>query len=331
MSKRKISEIDSRTSAAAALDSAVAEEDDIDQADQSLSSSDQGRKGNTNTFRARAYIGVSYLIDDGNEHKIIRERLMICGAHWGIMSLETCPETKKLHYQFAIAFKTMKSVKQIQTIFQNKCHVKKMLGDKKDQLLYCDKERNNIIWEENMDCLGDLEEEKRLLAERQEILDSWELPDPWLENKPYRWQEKFEEEIAPYKEDRRKVYWLWESKGKVGKTHFTQHMVSKWGAVVISGKAHDIKYAIAKMKKDGEMAPKFIILNTPRTHGDCISYQAIEEIKDRLFFSGKYEGGMIKMRFSPTIICFANCEPDVERLSKDRWDIRELPSADMLN
>ncbi len=56
---------------------------------------------------------------------------------------------------------------------------------------------------------------------------------------------------------------------------------------------------------------------------DYVSYQALEEIKDGIFFSGKYEGGM-KIFNSPHVICFANFSPAEHKLSGDRWVVEEV-------
>ena len=52
----------------------------------------------------------------------------------------------------------------------------------------------------------------------------------------------------------------------------------------------------------------------------AVSYNAIEQLKDGLVFSSKYEGG-VKMFNPPHVIIFANWLPDVKTLSEDRWNI----------
>lgn len=54
-----------------------------------------------------------------------------------------------------------------------------------------------------------------------------------------------------------------------------------------------------------------------------VSYEAIESVKDGIFFSGKYESGMTIFN-QPHIICFANFAPDIGKMSSDRWKIFEL-------
>ena len=51
-----------------------------------------------------------------------------------------------------------------------------------------------------------------------------------------------------------------------------------------------------------------------------ISYDGIEEIKDMMFYSGKYEGGMVVGK-CPRFIVFANNPPIFEKMSADRWRV----------
>lgn len=56
---------------------------------------------------------------------------------------------------------------------------------------------------------------------------------------------------------------------------------------------------------------------------DFLSYTGIEEIKNGCFFCGKYESDMVIMPI-PHIIIFSNEEPNVDKLSADRWDIKNI-------
>ena len=96
------------------------------------------------------------------------------------------------------------------------------------------------------------------------------------------------------------------------------------GAIIVSGKAADAKYAIQMYIQKHGQGPEIVIMDIPRTKGvTYVSYEAIEKIKDGLFFSGKYEGGMVRYN-RPHFIVFANEPPETERMSSDRWVIEEL-------
>lgn len=91
------------------------------------------------------------------------------------------------------------------------------------------------------------------------------------------------------------------------------------GALVVSGKASDIKCAIAGMK----IKPEVVIFCCPRNSEGYISYDALEQVKDGMFFSGKYESEMVLFN-NPHVIVFANFAPDLAKLSVDRWKIVNL-------
>lgn len=118
----------------------------------------------------------------------------------------------------------------------------------------------------------------------------------------------------------RTIHWFWENVGNTGKSAFTKYLCVRNGALMISGKSGDCKYAVIKYHEEKKRYPKIIIFDIPRTNIDYINYEAIESIKNGCFFSGKYESSQVIMN-SPHIIVFANCAPDLSKLSNDRWNI----------
>lgn len=142
------------------------------------------------------------------------------------------------------------------------------------------------------------------------------LPD----NKLYDW-EKDIISIVKNEPDDRKIYWIYETTGNVGKSTFCKYLCVKHNALILGGKANDMKYGIVKyMEKNGEY-PRTIIADIPRTNKKFISYQGLEEVKNACFFSGKYEGNMV-IGNNPHLIIFANFPPDKSKMSKDRWVVK---------
>lgn len=139
------------------------------------------------------------------------------------------------------------------------------------------------------------------------------------------WQEKLEKMIIEKPNDRH-IYWIYERKGNVGKTTMAKYLFRKYNAMVVGGKATDIKYAVCEWlkKRPLEMA----IFHFVRSNENYISYQGLEEIKDGFFFSPKYETGMVDIP-NPIVVCFANFPPDVTSMSLDRWKIYEMVDGDL--
>ena len=49
----------------------------------------------------------------------------------------------------------------------------------------------------------------------------------------------------------------------------------------------------------------------------------MEEIKDGLIYSGKYEGGFANIEH-PHVIVVSNFAPELSKLSEDRWNILKI-------
>lgn len=141
----------------------------------------------------------------------------------------------------------------------------------------------------------------------------------------YPWQE----EIVALTEtipDDRSIHWYWDSVGNIGKSALVRYLVIHKGALLVSGKSADIKYQIAQVLQP----PDLIIYDIPRTAQGYINWTGLEEIKNGIFCSSKYESKMIMMN-SPHIICFANFEPELSVMSQDRWKIRELSPPEAIS
>lgn len=119
--------------------------------------------------------------------------------------------------------------------------------------------------------------------------------------------------------DDRKITWIVDLAGGKGKTALCRYLCIKRGAILLGGKAADMKYAIAEL----EEIPNIILMNLTRSQEDYVSYQGIEEIKDGIFFTTKYKSGM-KIYNPPHVVVFSNWEPKTEKLSADRWNIIHL-------
>lgn len=147
-----------------------------------------------------------------------------------------------------------------------------------------------------------------------------DIPEPLNLITEFRpWQQKIIDMVQQPPANDRQIHWYWEPNGNVGKTVLAKYLCAKHNAVFLSGKGNDIRCAIKSLKNH----PKICIFHFVRTMEGCISYTAIEEVKDGIFFSGKYEPGMFIMN-SPHVICFANFEPDKTALSADKWNIIRL-------
>lgn len=126
--------------------------------------------------------------------------------------------------------------------------------------------------------------------------------------------------------DSRTIFWFHDKEGRRGKTALAKHLcLINSRCIYLSGKTNDCKYSVSEFITRNKVAPTICIFDFVRSVENFVSYDAIESIKNGIFFSGKYESKQ-QIFNPPHVICFANFAPDMNALSKDRWVIRCLHS-----
>lgn len=144
------------------------------------------------------------------------------------------------------------------------------------------------------------------------------LVDELEGKKYYEWQQDIVDLYS--KKPSRAVYWYWNEVGNNGKTSFARHMCIKYdGILYVTGKSNDIKYALTEYLGSGREL-KMIFFDYPKSSHGYISYSAIEEVVNGIFFNGKYQSGMMIFN-RPHVVCFSNMEPNYNEMSDDRWRV----------
>jgi len=129
------------------------------------------------------------------------------------------------------------------------------------------------------------------------------------------WQQRIDDELRGAAGDR-KILWIYETEGNIGKSWYSKYLVAQKGAVRFPNcRTQDLAMAYK-----GE---PIVAFDFSRTVDGRVNYSVIEQLKDGSIFSSKYESRN-KYFGSPHIVCFANWLPDLSCCSKDRWDIREI-------
>lgn len=149
------------------------------------------------------------------------------------------------------------------------------------------------------------------------------LEGPWSHKKkpinifndlnPY--QLEFKKILLENKKNDRKIPWIYNPQGGIGKNQFVKWFLQNYDGVYAlqNAKTSDLAYAL---KDDVE----YVMFILPRDVDGRFNYTALESVKDGLMFSGKYES-TTKCFDSPGIIVLANWGPKVKKLSYDRWEI----------
>ena len=184
-----------------------------------------------------------------------------------------------------------------------------------------------------------LQSKYNMLLEDPEILHKWnvvreganlirlmnqkEKQLEWIHRQKLRhWQGQLLSEIDHLRSDDRKIVWVMDTKGGSGKTWFTKymyHLDQEGTAWLQNGKTHDLIKAIV----DQASCLKLVLFDLCRSNEERINWDVIERVKNGMIMSTKYEVETTIID-SPTVICFANFEPELKRLSLDRWVVYEI-------
>ncbi|CAB9498802.1 Para-Rep C7 [Seminavis robusta] len=145
--------------------------------------------------------------------------------------------------------------------------------------------------------------------------------DP-VEDHPLRpWQEDLNKRLS-LPPNSREIIFVVDPMGNQGKSWFAQYYCSHHEntQIILPGKKADMAYAVDTSKN-------VFLFDCPRSkQGEFIQYDFLEELKNGLFFSTKYESRMKRMK-KPHIVVFMNEPPDMTKLSKDRYAIYNITDS----
>ncbi|NBK25960.1 MAG: hypothetical protein EOM68_28585 [Spirochaetia bacterium] len=120
--------------------------------------------------------------------------------------------------------------------------------------------------------------------------------------------------------DDRQILWIFDEVGKHGKTYLSKYLVDAKGAFYCSGgKGADILFAY-----NGEST---VVFDYARESKDYVNYGVMEQIKNGMLFSAKYESGMKRFNI-PRLIVMANFLPDRTKWSRDRYNVYDISKPD---
>lgn len=123
----------------------------------------------------------------------------------------------------------------------------------------------------------------------------------------------------------RRILWMWEGKGNVGKSWMAKYMMAMHGAILLTpGKKADMAYIYSQNPS------KIVIMDLSRTtapsdNGHYLDgiYSLAEDIKNGVVTSYKYDSKTILTK-STHVVIFANFPPDMTKWSEDRYFIKCL-------
>lgn len=261
--------------------------------------------------RYRAYMGTWNNYDD-DDLEYAKEKLTFEGAEWYINE-EEAPTTGTPHLQMAWRFENARSWDKVKEMFPQVAKLQNCKDWNKARQ-YCKKTATAIAHHSSYDNL-------------------FKLDDPFEGLTMKYWQIELLDYIKT-KPDKRTVRWYYDDIGGCGKTTLAKKLCIDYPDEILymGGKANDVKYGITSFiydKKTGERIRnlRVVIFDFTRSTENFVSYQAIEEVKNGIFYNNKYESRMVTFNH-PHVIIFSNFAPDRSKLSDDRWDIIDLAFED---
>lgn len=150
-----------------------------------------------------------------------------------------------------------------------------------------------------------------------------EIPDLKL-----KWQVDCEKFVTTTPPENRNIWWYFDKQGKTGKSEFVRYMIRKYPKDCLFlnsfGRTSDAMLIIQNAINSG-WTGKIMLVDLARSFEDRDSiFTPLENVKNGLITSTKYNGSSIWMNTSPHIICFANFMPKFCAMSADRWRVGEL-------
>ena len=132
------------------------------------------------------------------------------------------------------------------------------------------------------------------------------------------WQSSLFDELSGEPDDRSIRFVVDEIGGK-GKTFFQKYLLSTLTGVQVmsTGKRDDLAYIVDETKS-------IFLFNVPRGGMQYLSYILLEQLKDRMVFSPKYESRVKILLQKVHVVVFCNEDPDKTKLTKDRYKVYRI-------
>lgn len=138
------------------------------------------------------------------------------------------------------------------------------------------------------------------------------------EGTPRDWQATLAAELEEPADDRTVQFYV-DAEGGKGKSWFQAWYLTNHPdktQVLSAGKRDDIAHTIDKTKS-------VFFFNIPRGGMEFLQYTILEQLKDRMIFSPKYNSSMKFLTTVPHVVVFCNEMPDMNKMSADRYIIKD--------
>lgn len=263
-------------------------------------------------------------------------------VRYAVFGFEEGEEKGTPHLQGYVAFKKPQSLKACKAVVGDRSHLTVCKGNEDQNYEYCTKggkyeefgQRNRKAGKRtDLDAfkeavLNGERDMKKLRLEHSEVVAKYPrfvndlirdlTPAPPLKTHPLRdWQQDLNRTLNREPDDRT-VFFVVDLKGNNGKSWFAKYYCSNHDkAVILRPTKHaDMAYALPNELR-------VVFLDCTRKQVEYIPYTFMEELKDGLVFSNKYES-CVKRYSNVHVVVLMNQDPDMQALSQDRYEIIRL-------
>lgn len=118
----------------------------------------------------------------------------------------------------------------------------------------------------------------------------------------------------------RSVKFIVDHNGDSGKSWFARWFLNKYPEktqYMRPGKRDDMAFAIDDSKT-------VFLFDVPRSQMETFNYSILEQLKDKMVFSAKYESTLKQFRNNVHVVVMCNETPNMNALSRDRYDIVDV-------
>lgn len=218
-----------------------------------------------------------------------------------IFSLEIGEQGRR-HLQGYVEFPQKERLTAVKKLIDDSTHWEKAKGDRQSNITYISKEpiKGPYLWDKS--------KQPKYTPKQLKMVEPESLFD-------------FQKDclsMARNQDSDRKIPWVFSKETGVGKTQICKHLMyyDNWGFV--DGDKKDIMCAI--LGKDGtkELKNGYFFNFSNDKDLNKVSYQSMENMKDGLLFSSKYESGGVLVP-PINLFVFANGPPKAKH--SDRWEV----------
>lgn len=263
---------------------------------------------------------------------------------YGIVGKEV-GENGTPHLQGFVIFKRTHRFGRVRNKLGPRCHIEAARGSTDQNRTYCSKDGSFVEFgnppiqgkrsdlESVFDWADEFQQENKRPPNARElavafpvaftkfprVMDTIALRSPPIvleEDALNDWQAVLNQSLSAAPDDR-KIVFVVDPVGGKGKSYFQRYMFSHFSDKVQLlgvGRRDDVAHTI-------DVTKSIFFFNVPRESMQYLQYPILEQLKDRCVFSPKYQSVMKIICNKCHVVVFSNEEPDMNKMSRDRYEI----------